>query len=150
MLEPNIKRSQGTLRDLQLLRWIGFVRYGLADLAELRDAGALSTEDYDAVQPAYAFLLWLRNDMHFHAGQASDVLSRGEQLRMAENKYKEPSEGLLPVELFMRDYFRHTSRVSHVATKFLANATTRQWLDVALTHALAIALSRTIWSGRWA
>ena len=65
LLEPNIKRSQGTLRDLQLLRWIGFARYGAADFAELRDRGALSQEDYDAVQPAYAFLLWLRNDLHF-------------------------------------------------------------------------------------
>ena len=42
LLEPNIKRSQGTLRDLAMLRWIGFVRYGVADFAELRDAGVLS------------------------------------------------------------------------------------------------------------
>ena len=40
LLEPNIKRSQGTLRDLQLLRWIGFARYGEADFADLRDCGA--------------------------------------------------------------------------------------------------------------
>ena len=31
LLEPNVKRSRGTLRDLQLIRWIGFVRYGTAD-----------------------------------------------------------------------------------------------------------------------
>ena len=84
LLEPNIKRSQGTLRDLQLLRWIGFARYGAADFAELRDCGVLSREEYDALQPAYAFLLWLRNDLHFHSGQASDVLTRPEQLRLAE------------------------------------------------------------------
>src|SRR5208283_3205993 len=73
LLEPNIKRSQGTLRDLQLLRWIGFARYGVSDFGDLRDCGALSREDYDAIQPAYAFLLWLRNDLHFHSGQAGDV-----------------------------------------------------------------------------
>ena len=33
----------------------------------------------------------------------------------------------------MRDYFRHTNRVSHVATKFLAKATTNPWLDKTLT-----------------
>ena len=32
----------------------------------------------------------------------------------------------------MRDYFRHTNRVSHVATQFLAKATTHPWLDQAV------------------
>jgi [protein-PII] uridylyltransferase len=139
LLEPNIKRSRGTLRDLALLRWIGFVRYGLADFAELRDAGILSREDFDAIQPAYAFLLWLRNELHFHAGQANDVLSRPEQLRMAETRGgpqagTPAAGGVLPVERFMQEYFRHTNRVSHVATKFMTRATTRQWFDAALTH----------------
>ena len=142
LLEPNIKRSQGTLRDLQLLRWIGFARYGTADFGELRDRGVLSQEDYDAIQPAYAFLLWLRNDLHFHSGQASDVLTRSEQLRLAERDgapstlgrgTTSAADGLLPVEHFMRDYFRHTNRVSHVATKFMAKATTHPWFDRTLT-----------------
>jgi [protein-PII] uridylyltransferase len=85
--------------------------------------------------------LRLRNELHFHAGQANDVLSRSEQLRIAESSGQPdasipPSDGLLPVERFMQEYFRHTNRVSHVATKFLAKATTRQWFDVALTHLL--------------
>ncbi len=139
LLEPNIKRSQGTLRDLQLLRWVGFARYGLADFAELRDCGALRPEDYDAIQPAYAFLLWLRNELHFHSGQASDVLTRVEQLRLAERGGSgtmypwSAAGGLLPVEHFMRDYFRHTNRVSHVAAKFLAKATTHPRIDRMLT-----------------
>ena len=28
LLEPNVKRSRGGLRDIQLLRWVGFARYG--------------------------------------------------------------------------------------------------------------------------
>ena len=69
---------------MQLIRWIGFVRYGIADLAELRDCGVLSDEDYDAIRPADEFLLRLRNELHFHAGEADDVLDRAEQLRLAE------------------------------------------------------------------
>ena len=30
MLEPNVKRSRGGLRDVQLLRWVGKIRYGHA------------------------------------------------------------------------------------------------------------------------
>ena len=60
--------------------------------------------------------------MHFHAGKAGDVLSRSEQLRIAELQGYEAWAGMLPVELFMRDYFRHTDQVSHIATRFLAKA----------------------------
>ncbi len=139
LLEPNIKRSRGTLRDLAMLRWIGFVRYGVAEFTGLRDAGILSQEDFDAVQPAYAFLLWLRNELHFHAGQANDVLSRAEQVRIADGRcghetVERTVGSLLPVERFMQEYFRHTNRVSHVTARFMATATTRPWLDIALTQ----------------
>ena len=31
LLEPNVKRSPGGLRDIQLIRWVGFARYGQSD-----------------------------------------------------------------------------------------------------------------------
>ena len=40
LLEPNVKRSRGGLRDIQLLRWIGFVRYGATDPDGLQLRGA--------------------------------------------------------------------------------------------------------------
>ena len=36
------KRSRGALRDIQLLRWVGYARYGAADPESLRMAGALA------------------------------------------------------------------------------------------------------------
>ena len=51
LLEPNIKRSRGGLRDLQLLRWIGFARYGDREPESLVQAGVLSpAEDGEAAQ----------------------------------------------------------------------------------------------------
>ena len=82
---------------------------------------------------AKEFLLRLRNDMHFHARQANDVLSRSEQLRLAELMNYEAARGLLPVERFMRDYFRHTNQVSHIARQFFARARAREWVGRALT-----------------
>jgi [protein-PII] uridylyltransferase len=122
LLEPNIKRSQGTLRDIQLIRWMGFVRYGASNPAELRARGALNEGDLHAIQKATEFLLRLRNELHFHARQATDVLDRAEQLRIAELRGYKPQAGLLPVEQFMRDYFRHTAAVSHIAARFSAKA----------------------------
>ena len=125
LLEPNIKRSQGTLRDIQLIRWIGFVRYGSSDPRQLHARGWLSEDDLRAIERAGEFLLRLRNELHFHANQPADVLDRADQLRIAELRGYRPKAGLLPVEQFMRDYFRHTAAVSHVATRFVAKARSR-------------------------
>lgn len=122
LLEPNVKRSQGALRDIQLIRWIGFVRYGTADPRRLQALGALGDEDLEALLRANEFLLHLRCELHFHARHAVDVLDRADQLRIAESRGYAAKPGLLPVEQFMRDYFRHTNAVSHIAARFVANA----------------------------
>ena len=122
LLEPNIKRSRGGLREIHLIRWVGEVAYGSTDLDDLAARGFLQADDAAAIRRANEFLLWLRNEMHFHAGKAGDVFSRSEQLRIAELKGYDAWAGMLPVELFMRDYFRHTNQVSHIATRFLAKA----------------------------
>jgi [protein-PII] uridylyltransferase len=129
LLQPNVKQSPGTLRDLQLLRWIGLVRYGAAEPARLHDQGVLSAEDLRVVDGAYEFLLSLRNELHFDAKRASDVLDRAAQVRIAGRRGYRTSAALLPVEQFMRDYFRHTGGVSHVVERFVATA--QSWDRVA-------------------
>lgn len=120
LLEPNVKRSRGGLRDLQLFRWAAAARYGTPNLDQLAILGVLARDDWLALNQAYEFLLRLRNELHFHAGRASDVLSRAEQVRIAALRGYPGTAGLLPVEQFMREYFRHTERVSHLLTGFLA------------------------------
>jgi [protein-PII] uridylyltransferase len=125
MLTPNIKRSQGGLRDIQLVRWVGFARWGQSSLSGLRRAGALSEEDYRTLHDAREFLLRLRNEMHFHAGKAHDTLDRGEQVRLAAHYGFQGEQGVLPVEQFMREYFRQTGEVWHVASHFVDSARRR-------------------------
>jgi [protein-PII] uridylyltransferase len=136
LLEPNLKRSRGALRDVQLLRWIGFVRYGHRDLRELQAQGTISEADCQVVMRANEFLLQLRNELHFHAGKPGDVLDRSEQLRMAARYGYEAYRGLLPVEQFMRDYFRHTSQVNHLARKFVAKARAKEGVTRLVTAML--------------
>lgn len=136
LLEPNLKRSRGTLRDLQLLRWLGFVRYGVRDPAQLHASGRLSKQDLTTVSKASEFLLCLRNELQFYAGKAGDVLSRAEQVRIAELRGYPSYSGMLPVELFMRDYFRHTAQVSHVVAQFHAKARARPRLSRLVTAML--------------
>ncbi len=126
LLEPNVKRSRGTLRDVQLLRWIAFIRYQARGVEELAGRGLLTEADSAGLRAAAEFLLWLRNDLHFHAGRGQDVLSRAEQLRIADRRGYQPVAGMLPVEQFMRDYFRHTSAVSHAADRLSRQAQSRE------------------------
>jgi len=122
LLEPNVKRSRGCLRDVQLIRWLGSVRYGVQDVDGLRHRGLLSEADARSLTRARQFLLRLRNEMHFHADKPVDSLERVEQLRIAEVFGYQPHEGLLPVEVFMRDYFRLTSAVSDIVSRFAIRA----------------------------
>ncbi len=127
LLEPNLKRSEGGLRDVQFVRWIGLARYGTADLEALFRLGVLSANERAALERALEFLLELRNELHFHAGRAADVLDRTEQLRITRKRGMAAAEGLLPVERFMREFFRHTSQVSHVAERFLTRSRLHSW-----------------------
>ncbi len=127
LLEPNLKRSRGGLRDIQLIRWVGFTRYGVSDPEALMQAGELTKDEFIRLRDARDFLLWLRNDLHFQADKANDLLERHEQLRVAEHRNYPPQEGLLPVEQFMREYFTHTSAVREIAGNVCANAQPRRW-----------------------
>lgn len=131
LLEPNVKRSRGALRDVQLIRWVGFLRHDAADLPELSRLGALPDPDREAVEEALEFLLRVRQELQFHAGRASDVLDRAEQLRIADAFGYQAGNGMLAVERFMRDYFLHTNRVSHIASQFVTRACARhRWTQI--------------------
>jgi len=121
MLEPNIKRSSGGLRGIQMVRWLGFARYGEVEHDSLNRLGVISEEDRKRLRDAREYLLRLRNELHFHANKSTDLLVRNEQVRIAEKRGFEGTEGLLPVEQFMQTYFEHTSNVRDVARHFIAS-----------------------------
>ena len=122
LLEPNVKRSRGGLRDIHLLRWIGFVAYGESLPRRLKQMGHLSPKDHATLRDARDFLLLLRYGLHFQGGRAQDVLNKPEQLRIAENRKFEGDEGVLPVERFMQAYFQHTTGIRDVVGNFISTA----------------------------
>ena len=138
LLKPNLKRSRGGLRDVQMLRWIAFAKHGESDLDNLERAGHLGTKDRGRLRDAINFLLRLRNELHFHANRAQDVLDKGEQLRIAELREYAGWEGGLPVEAFMREYFEHTSQIRYISAHFLAAARQRKsigyWLGTTFSQ----------------
>jgi [protein-PII] uridylyltransferase len=118
-LEPDIKRSPGGLRDVHLMRWVGYARFGAANIDSLRLQGALSRDESRALLAAYEFLKRVRVDLHFAAGRCQDVLSRDEQLRITEERQIEGTVGLRPVERFMQTYFRHSTAIAELCERFI-------------------------------
>lgn len=125
LLRPNVKRSRGALRDIHLVRWIARTRYGIRDFDRLAEKEVLTAADHQVLVEAREFLLRLRNELHFGANKSQDSLGRREQVRIAEKFGYEGREGVLPVESFMSDYFRHTSDVRYSSAHFVASARTR-------------------------
>ncbi|MFO0917279.1 MAG: hypothetical protein U0872_03070 [Planctomycetaceae bacterium] len=126
-LEPDIKRSFGGLRDLHLIRWIGFAHYGAGDLDSLRLRGVLSKDDARRLSIALDYLLTLRINLHFHAGRPHDILTRDDQLRVSQERAIPATEGMRPVECFMQEYFRHSLFVAEMADRFVARHQRRAW-----------------------
>jgi [protein-PII] uridylyltransferase len=115
LLEPNVKRSRGGLRDIHLLRWLWYLKAGVADPDRLYDMGVLSKFDHRRLMSAQNFLLRVRNEMHYHANETCDTLSRAEQLRLAAYFKYAGREGTRPVEQFVHDYIHHTKHVAQMA-----------------------------------
>lgn len=138
LLRPNVKRSRGGLRDIQLIRWIGFAVYGETDLERLVKLGALFDEDYRQLRRANAFLFRVRHELHFRESKSQDVLDRGMQMEIAEAWGYRGTDGMLPVEEFMQDLFEHTRNVRYVSAFFVDDTRTgpliRQFFERALSR----------------
>lgn len=128
-LEPDLKRSLGGLRDLHLIRWIGFARYDVADIDSLRLHGAITREEARRLLHAHEFLTGLRIDLHLAASKEQDVLTREEQLRIAGKRGIEAVGAQLPVERFMQQYFQHSSAVADIARRFVTRSRQSRWAE---------------------
>ncbi len=140
LLQPNVKRSPGALRDIQLLRWIGMLRYGAWDLEGLRLQGHLPEADFPKVRRALQFLMRVRNALHFAAGRGDDDLTHANQIRLAEEFGYEPSLGMLPAEHLMQEYFKHTQEMSRLLSRFsetaLGSRRRPRWVQMLVGHRL--------------
>lgn len=130
LLRPNVKKSRGGLRDLHLIRWLGFVQYRVKDPEALLAEGALSTADSVQLASSHEFLLRVRNEMHFHADRAHDGMGRSEQVRLAEQFGFVGDDAVLSVEEFMRQYFVFTSRIRYICDHFVSKSINRKKTSV--------------------
>lgn len=147
ILEPDVKRSPGGLRDVHLLRWVAYARFGTVDYDLLRLRNAIGRDDARHLLEAYEFLLKVRIELHFAAGRENDVLTRDEQRRLTEERRITGQPGVLPVERFMQTYLRHATTIAEITDRFVARHRPRSALGAAAETMLTRRAAGVFWLG---
>ncbi|BDG07644.1 [protein-PII] uridylyltransferase [Anaeromyxobacter paludicola] len=105
LLEPNVKQSEGGLRDLQSALWVARVRFKVAGVTELLARALLPEREIREMRRARDYIWRVRNELHYLAGRKSDQLTFDVQPQVARFMgYVEP-DGKPAVEEFMRHYY---------------------------------------------
>ena len=146
LLEPNLKKSRGGLRDWQMIRWLGKIRWDTFDLDELVKENALASNDLPLLDEAYSFLLELRNELHFQSGWSNDVLHMSEQIRIAQKRKYQSDEKKRDVERLVQTYFLHSGVLAQIASSLTSVARQTGMKRIATTM-FGRRLEGGIWSG---
>jgi len=105
--EPNLKESPGGLRDWHNLLWLSDSVTDRREIKDLEDAGVVSEVAAIQIQDSVDFLMRLRNELHFHTGKATDLLSLQLQGEVAQAFNYPGDDILLQIEALMKDYYTH-------------------------------------------
>ena len=117
-LEPHLKEGLGGLRDLHVLLWIGKALFDAPDFFSLEKIGLLTWDDRRILAGAHNFLLRLRHQLHYQTGRKNDRLSFEYQETLAEWQGVHGQGNTLPVEIFMREVYRHLQDVHTIHQNF--------------------------------
>ena len=86
-LEPNIKKSPGGLRDIQIISWVTKRHYQDESLKSLVKAGFLTADEYDLLEAGKSFLWYVRFATHMFAKTHEDHLRFDLQQQIAPVSY---------------------------------------------------------------
>jgi [protein-PII] uridylyltransferase len=127
LLEPNIKKSAGGLRDMHMVFWLhrGVEPDYLYPLVDDRPAtvtflellgrnGELDADDTRQIQEALNFLFRTRHEMHYHREVLNDTLEYALQRDVATALGFGGKAELRSVEVFMAAYYRFARLVHSV------------------------------------
>jgi len=105
MLEPNIKESEGGLRDLQSALWCARVRFKVGGMTDLLSRALLPASEIQEMRRARDFLWRVRNELHYQAARKWDQLTFDVQPAVAQALGYRDSANTPAVEEFARHYY---------------------------------------------
>ncbi|MGH0038464.1 MAG: [protein-PII] uridylyltransferase [Myxococcota bacterium] len=116
LLQPNLKEGAGALRDYHTAYWVArAAQPSVRTLDDFLHFGLLTEAEMDEYRAGLDFLWRVRNDLHLASSRRTDQLSFELQEQVARRLGYGDAEGAedrdLPVERFMRDYYRHARAI---------------------------------------
>jgi [protein-PII] uridylyltransferase len=124
LLEPNVKESEGGIRELHTAMWIAHARWRARSLRDLLHVGVLSSREIRAIERAYGFLLRVRSELHLAASRRQDILGFQHQETVARRLgYVSGSEKKAGIERFMRAYYFHARQLRIQSQSIVERAT---------------------------
>ncbi|MEE3327315.1 MAG: HD domain-containing protein [Myxococcota bacterium] len=153
LLQPNVKEGEGALRDYHAAYWIARgSQPSLRNLDDFLHFGLLTEREIQEYRSALDFLWHVRNELHLRVGRAHEQMSFEMQEYIARNmgygsmdEYTEgesagdsladsttlaelrfePDDPDLPVERFMRDYYRHARSIKTYSDLVISQCVSR-------------------------
>jgi [protein-PII] uridylyltransferase len=115
LLQPNLKEGAGGLRDYHTAYWVARgAQPSVRDLDDFLHFGLLTDAEMADYRNGLEFLWMIRNELHLQTKRADDRMSFELQEQVAQALgYAQAGDeaGELPVERFMRDYYRHARAI---------------------------------------
>jgi [protein-PII] uridylyltransferase len=105
LLEPNVKSSEGGLRDLQSALWVARVRFKVAGITDILNRALLPEREIRDMRRARDFIWRIRNQLHLASGRKNDQLTFDIQPQVAEAMGYRDLDATSAVEQFMRHYY---------------------------------------------
>lgn len=129
LLQPNLKEGAGGLRDYHNAYWATRAAHpatrGLDDLLHF---GLLTEFEMEQYRAAIQFVWRLRNELHLLSKHKSDQMSFEHQEQVARSwgyDAPDPAGSDLPVERFMRDYYRHARVIQSLSELIIEQCVAR-------------------------
>jgi [protein-PII] uridylyltransferase len=123
LLEPDIKESEGGLRDIHTALWIGKMKLRIRAVEDFARHGVIQAADLEALKSARDFLWRVRNELHFHSRKHQDQLTFEEQEIVARSLGFTDNGKMKGVEGFMRRYYLEASEISRISTLIIHRLT---------------------------
>jgi [protein-PII] uridylyltransferase len=118
-LEPNLKASPGTLRDIQTIGWITKRHFGSAYVTELSSHQFLTDEELSTLRDGETFLWRMRYGLQMLAKRNENRLLFDHQRSLASLLGYSNNDKKLAVEAMMKEYYRVVLALAELADVIL-------------------------------
>lgn len=118
-LEPNVKNSPGTLRDLQTINWVCLRYFEQDHLLELKQQNFLTEFEYDFFLGTVEFLWQIRYALHMLSDKEEDRMLFDLQKDLAEIFGFQDNNDMIAVEQLMKQFYRNQQSIIEITDQLL-------------------------------